>query len=90
MHDHKRCSPGTALLALAMLGLLQGSGDGHGGSGHTGYGHTGYGHTGSGHPSAAGAHPDAAAVHPTDAHRQTLPVDQPARLERSQPSSWVF
>lgn len=85
MHDHKRCSPGTALLALAMLGLLQGSGDGHGGSGHTGYGHTG-----SGHPSAAGAHPDAAAVHPTDAHRQTLPVDQPARLERSQPSSWVF
>ena len=85
MHDHKRCSPGTALLALAMLGLLQGSGDGH-----TSSGHTGYGHTGSGHPSAAGAHPDAAAVHPTDAHRQTLPVDQPARLERSQPSSWVF
>ena len=85
MHDHKRCSPGTALLALAMLGILQSSGDGHPGAGYTGSGHTG-----SGHPSAAGAHPGAAAVHPTDAHRQTLPVDQPARLERSQPSSWVF
>jgi hypothetical protein len=88
MYDYKRCSPGTALLALAMLGILQSSGDGHPGAGYTGSGHTG-----SGHPSAAGAHPGAAAVHPTDArhaNRQTLPVDQPARLERSQPPSWVF
>lgn len=45
-----------------------------------------------GHPSGVTAHPPAPAVHRMDASqaRQTLPVGHPARLERSQPPSWVF